>query len=94
MGAFIPNKSSIMTTSTKYMKAGLMIAAFGLLVLPGLTRAASYAYVDNGGDVKSVVANDWMTAIKTAFNIHIHSGVLLLDSPEDMGVVGDNVDAN
>lgn len=79
-----------MVTKTNYMKVGLMIAAFGLLVLPGLTRAATYAYVDNSGDVKSVIATDWRTAIATAFNIYIHSGVLLLDSAEDMAVVGDH----
>lgn len=76
--------------TTNYMKAGLMIATLALLVLPGLTQAANYAYVDNNGDVKSVVASDWQTAIKTAFNIYIHSGVLLLDSAEDLAVVGDH----
>lgn len=80
-----------MTTKTNYMKAGLMLAAFGLLALPGLTYAASYAYVDSGGEVKMVTANDWQTAIATAFNIHIHSGVLLLDSAQDLAVVGDDV---
>ena len=75
--------------TTMHIKTGLIVAAFGLLVLPALTHAASYAYVDNGGEVKSVVASDWMTAIRTALNIHIHSGVLLLDSSEDMAIVND-----
>ncbi len=79
-----------MVTKTTYMKVGLMIAAFSLFMLPALTRAATYAYVDNSGDVKSVVAGDWRTAISTAFNIYIHSGVLLLGTTDDFGIVGDN----
>ena len=73
------------------VKAGFAVAVAALMVLPGLALAASYAYVDAAGDVKSVMANDWQTAIATAPNIHIHSGVLLLDSAEDLAVVGDEI---
>lgn len=54
-------------------------------------EAASYAYVDNNGDVRSVTANDWMTAIDTAPNIHINSGVMILRAASDFEVVGDTV---
>jgi hypothetical protein len=45
------------------------------------------------GDVRSVTAIDWMTAIRIAPSIHTHSGVLLLDSIADFNMVGDNVAA-
>ena len=66
------------------------------LVLSGFAtsaNAASYAYVTTTGEVKSVTANDWMTAILTAPGIHIHSGVLLLKSAADFMIVGDDVRA-
>lgn len=56
------------------------IASSGLLTmaLPSLAHASTYAYVNNSMEVSSVVAGDWMTAIATAINISLHSGVLLL----------------
>jgi hypothetical protein len=79
------------TNARSLVRATFAVAVAALVVLPALASAASYAYVDAGGDVKSVMANDWQTAIATAPNIHIHSGVLLLDSPEDLAVVGDEI---
>lgn len=79
-----------MTTKTKYVKIGLIVAVVAFLGLPALSYAATYAYVDNGGNVKAVVANDWMTAIAIAPSIYVHSGVLLLNSASD-GIVGDKV---
>jgi hypothetical protein len=74
---------------------GMGLALLGVIAvsLPLFANAASYAYVDAFGDVRSVTAVDWMTAIKTAPNIHMHSGVLLLDSAADFTIVGDNVAA-
>ena len=72
--------------------AGLSLVLYMVaLVSPATADAAQYAYVDNTGDVRSVTANDWRTAIATAPNIDEHSGVLLLDSVEDFEVVGDDV---
>lgn len=79
-----------MTTIKNYVKMGLFVAAFMFLGVPAISHAAVYAYVDNGGYVKAVVANDWMTAIAVAPNIYIHSGVLLLNSASD-SIVGNNV---
>ena len=53
--------------------------------------AATYAYVDKTGEVKSVVADTWMSAINIAPNIHINSGVLLLKSASDFTIIGDDV---
>jgi hypothetical protein len=67
------------------------VLALASTVLPVSASAATYAYVATNGEVKSVVANDWMTAIATAAGIHINSGVLLLKTAADFGVVGDDV---
>lgn len=66
---------------------------FSLLLLATISsaNAATYAYVDAAGDVKSVDAADWKTAIAVAPNIHIHSGVMLLTTAADYTVVGDSV---
>ncbi len=86
-----------MTNTTYTTKAGTvamaLVSLFALasMVLPVGASAATYAYVATNGEVKSVVAADWMTAIATAPGIHIHSGVLLLNSAADYNVVGDDV---
>lgn len=79
--------------STVGAVAFLLIGLSLAMSIPAFASAATYAYVDATGEVKSVVAPDWRTAINTAPNIHIHSGVLLLNSAADFGVVGDNVPA-
>lgn len=80
-----------MTTSTHlstvsarhFFVAAVIASSIVTLALPGLTHAATYAYVNQAGEVNAVTANDWMTAIATAVNIHIHSGVLLLTNQND-----------
>ncbi len=79
------------TTTPMFITSGIFVATMAFLALPAFASAASYAYVDNIGDVKTVTANDWQTAIEIAPNIYIHSGVLLLDSAADYEVVGDDV---
>ncbi len=58
----------------------LSIIALAVIIIPGLTHAATYAYVNQAGEVSSVQATDPMTAIDTAPNRAVHSGVLLLSS--------------
>lgn len=70
---------------------GFALTLIGFAVLPASASAASYAYVASNGEVKSVVANDWRTAIATATGIHINSGVMLLKSASDFEIVGDDV---
>jgi hypothetical protein len=53
--------------------------------------AATYAYVDAVGEVKSVVADTWMAAIISAPNIHKNSGVMLLRTAADFTIIGDDV---
>ncbi|OIP78147.1 MAG: hypothetical protein AUK16_00770 [Parcubacteria group bacterium CG2_30_44_11] len=66
--------------STVGTGALLLLMAAAMLVTPAFASAATYAYVDATGDVKTVIANDWMTAIAIAPNIHIHSGVMILNT--------------
>ena len=69
----------------------LAFFALTFIVAPAMASAATYGYVDTAGEVKIVIANDWMTAIATAPGIHINSGVMLLTTAADYSVVGDKV---
>jgi hypothetical protein len=79
-------KSISITSTVAFL---LLMAA--MLVTPAFASAATYAYVDAMGDVKSVTANDWMSAIATAPNIHIHSGVMILNTALNFTVVNGEV---
>jgi len=76
-------------TTAYALITGLALTA--LMAAPIFAQAANYAYVDKQGEVKMVTANDWMTAIAVAPNIHINSGVFLLTSASDLAAVGDKV---
>lgn len=76
---------------TQVVTATLALIAVAFMIAPAFASAASYAYVDATGEVKSVTANDWMTAIATAPNIHIHSGVFVLKTASDFGVLGKDI---
>jgi hypothetical protein len=71
--------------------SGLALLALALLSIPVLAQAATYAYVDATGEVRSVVADDWMTAIATAPNIHINSGVYTLSTADDYDIIGEDI---
>jgi hypothetical protein len=86
--------NTLSTQFTLKLAVASAIALGGFVTLAGFANAATYAYVDAAGDVKSVVANDWMTAIAIAPNIHIHSGVMLLTTAADYTIVGDSVQSN
>ncbi len=79
------------TTTSSFVKVGMIVAAFAVAAVPALTHAATFAYVNTAGNVSVVEAVDANTAIRTAPGISLHSGVLLLDSASDSSVVGDNV---
>ncbi len=86
------NKTNSLNRSTSIAFAGAAFAvAFALISLPMFASAATYAYVDASGEVKPVIADTWQQAIAKAPNIHIHSGVMLLDSPSDFDIVGNDV---
>ena len=84
------------TDATPMMIRVAAVLTLGLFALtfiaaPQSASAAVFGYVDAQGEVKSVTAVDWMTAIATAPNIHINSGVMLLLSAADYSLVGDSI---
>lgn len=80
--------------STKVLLAAFVFGALMLVSVPSFATAASYAYVASTGEVKSVTADDWMTAISTAIGIHINSGVFLLKSAADFAVIGEDINVS
>lgn len=72
---------------SKYFVTGVVLGAFVLAAVPTLSFAATYAYVNQSGDVATVVANDPNTAIATAPNRAMTSGVLLLKTAADYDIV-------
>jgi len=85
------NMTHTTNTLTFKIAAAFLLVSLAVLSIPAFTNAADYAYVDATGEVKSVTASDWMTAIATAMNIHINSGVFLLKSAADFAAIGDEV---
>ena len=69
----------------------LFAFAVAFAALPNLTQAATYAYVNQSGNIGTVSANNSSLAIATAINIHMHSGVMLLNTSGDYNIVGGSV---
>jgi len=71
--------------STSQVLVGAVLAISGVLAfgLPTQAHAATYAFVNTSGEVSIVSANDPVSAMATAFNIAVHSGVMLLQSQTD-----------
>lgn len=78
---------------TKKTNFQLVAVAALVFALPVVAFGATYAYVDQSGEVKTVTANDPYAAMLTAPNIDEHSGVMLLDNTADYEIVGDHVDS-
>ncbi|OGG48618.1 hypothetical protein A3G63_02810 [Candidatus Kaiserbacteria bacterium RIFCSPLOWO2_12_FULL_52_8] len=76
--------------SASLLVAGIAASSVFALALPSFAHAATYAYVTQNMEVSTVTANDWMSAIATAFNIDEHSGVLLLTSQYN-NIVGKHI---
>lgn len=73
------------------MKTLLLSAAvLAAAAVPGISFAATYAYVNTSGEVMTTEAATPNSAIATAPNISLHSGVMLVNSTSDP-VVGDGV---
>ena len=79
-----------MTSRRVLLALGLMAGVF-TMALPGIASAATYAYVNTLGEVSTVTANTWQTAMATAPSIHMNSGVMLLNTQADFGIVGDSI---
>lgn len=72
----------------KLLLGSLALAA--VVAIPGVSLAATYAYVNTAGEVMTMEASNASTAIATAPGIHSRSGVMLIETTSDP-VVGDNV---
>lgn len=81
--------SSVATRS--FLIAGIAVSSIFAMAIPSFAHAATYAYVNTSGNVSTVTANDWQTALATAQNIGLHSGVMLLVSQLDFNIVGNTI---
>lgn len=72
--------TTIKSTLFSFAKVGVFAAALVVMTLPNLSQAATFAYVNTAGNVSTVSADNWMSAIASAPGIAIHSGVILLDN--------------
>lgn len=77
-----------MTKKINFAKMGLVAIALTAMILPSFAQAATFAFVNQSGNISSVEASTPMLAIATATNIDPHSGVILLSSLGGTG--GDN----
>jgi len=54
------------------------LVALAIFILPAVSSANTYQYVDNGGRLQSIQASSSTEALAMAYNIGIHSGVMLV----------------
>ncbi|MEK7510774.1 MAG: hypothetical protein AAB582_00870 [Patescibacteria group bacterium] len=66
------------------------VAAAAAIVVPGISFAATFAYVNQSGEVMTTESPSAMQALTTAPGIDEHSGVMLITTTSDE-VVGDDV---
>lgn len=66
------------------------VAAAAAVVVPGISFAQTFAYVNQSGEVMTMEADTAMQALTTAPMIHERSGVMIITSTSDE-VVGDDV---
>lgn len=70
------------------------LAVLGAVALPAASFAATYAYVNTSGEVRTMESASASQAIMSAPGIHPRSGVMLIETTADEAVVGDNVNVN
>lgn len=70
------------------------LAVLGAVALPAASYAATYAYVNTSGEVRTTESASAEQAIATAPGIHMHSGVMLIETTADENVVGDEIPVN
>lgn len=70
------------------------LAVLGAVALPAASFAATYAYVNTSGEVMTTESASASQAIATAPGIHMHSGVMLIETTADEAVVDENVNVN
>lgn len=83
--------NGLSVASKRLLVAGLVASSVFVMALPSFAHAATYAYVNQSGEVSTVTADNPTLAMANAFMIDIHSGVMLLLSQLDFGLVGDSI---
>jgi hypothetical protein len=73
---------------TAFTGATFIVALVTVISVPASSFAANYAYVDKMNEVKMFVADNATAALRYAPNMHVNSGVMLLDSTEDSALFG------
>lgn len=66
------------------------LVALAVLVLPAVSLASTYQYVNSAGALQSTEANSSAEALAIASNLGIHSGVMLLGT-NGIGGIGGNL---
>jgi len=74
------NSTRFSTLSARFLLAGVATSGLMAMALPSFAHAATYAFVNQAGEVSAVVADNANLALATAFSIDEHSGVILLTS--------------
>lgn len=67
------------------------LALAAVVAVPGVTLAATYAYVNTAGEVMTVDSTSANQALLTAPGIHARSGVMLIEVTADEDMVGNRV---
>ncbi len=75
--------------NTNYILIATAVLTMGL---PAFSYAATYAFVDQAGVVRTVNADSSVSAAATAYNIDNNSGTMLLNADgRDNGIIGQQV---
>lgn len=75
---------------TQLMKILILSAALAVALSPSISLAAMYAYVNTAGEVMTTDAASPDEALMRP-DLHVRSGVMLVDDASDSAVVGDSV---
>lgn len=69
----------------KYILNGFMFMA--LLLLPAISMANTYHFIDTSGNRQSMEASNSAVALATAHQLGIHSGVMMMEKGDSVVVI-------
>jgi len=85
---------ALRTASNLGSHSGVILASNATVevtTVPNGSGSNWYMYVNDSGTVITISANSPAEAFSKAINLATHSGVMLINSSSDQGVVGDSV---
>jgi hypothetical protein len=65
-----------MINTTRFL---VLATALAVAAVPAVSFGATFAYVNQENEIRTMTADTALIALATAPNIHIHSGVIQLD---------------